>query len=61
MILFVRKFFTYFILFFYKVNRDVEFKGVKIYTNLGYFPYDDNLNSIWKYCEKHNIPILAHS
>lgn len=36
------------------------FRGVKLYPPLGYFPYDENLDETYRYCEEQNIPVLAH-
>ena len=36
------------------------FKGVKIYPNLGYFPYAPKLREIYAICEQKGIPVLAH-
>jgi len=37
-----------------------DFKGVKLYPPLGYFPYDKDLYPVYDYCQKNNIPIIAH-
>jgi len=37
-----------------------KFRGIKIYPNLGYFPYDDTLMEIYKICEKGNFPVMSH-
>jgi len=37
-----------------------KFRGIKIYPNLGYFPYDDKLMEIYKICEKGNFPVTSH-
>jgi len=42
----------------YVVNGN--FKGIKIYPPLGYFPYDVALNNIYDYCSKNGIPVIAH-
>jgi predicted TIM-barrel fold metal-dependent hydrolase len=36
------------------------FAGFKIYTLLGYFPYDSRLDCIYRYAEEEGIPIIAH-
>jgi predicted TIM-barrel fold metal-dependent hydrolase len=36
------------------------FKGIKIYPNLGYFPYDPRLTTMYEYAELHDLPIIAH-
>ncbi len=40
--------------------EDWNFKGVKIYPPLGYFPYDPDLDPIYEYCQEMNLPILTH-
>lgn len=45
---------------FKKCVEEWGFKGLKIYCNLGYFPYDPRLFEIYKYCEIHNLPVIAH-
>lgn len=37
-----------------------QFRGVKIYPPLGYFPYDERLYPIYRFCEENNLPIIAH-
>jgi predicted TIM-barrel fold metal-dependent hydrolase len=37
-----------------------QFRGVKIYPPLGYFPYDERLYPVYKFCEDHDLPIIAH-
>lgn len=37
-----------------------KFKGVKLYPPLGVFPYDKRLLPVYEYCQRNNIPILAH-
>jgi uncharacterized protein len=44
-----------------KCVEDWGFRGIKIYPNLGYFPYDDNLDSIYQYAIDKNIPVIAHA
>ena len=36
------------------------FGGVKLYPTLGYFPYDKDLSPIYDYCERNNLPVIAH-
>ena len=38
----------------------LNFKGIKLYPPLGYFPYDDRLDPIYEYCEEKNLPVLVH-
>ncbi len=35
-------------------------RGVKLYPPLGYFPQDELLYPIYEYCEKNNLPVIAH-
>jgi len=37
-----------------------KFRGIKIYPNLGYFPYDKNLMKIYSICEKGGFPVISH-
>lgn len=37
-----------------------NFKGIKIYPSLGFYPSDPRLKSIYKYAEDNKIPILSH-
>ncbi len=39
---------------------DAGFSGIKIYPALGYYPFDEVLLPLWKYCSDHNIPIMSH-
>ena len=36
------------------------FRGIKIYPPLGYFPYDERLDELYAYCDKHHLPVMAH-
>lgn len=36
------------------------FAGIKMYPPLGYFPFDPRLDKIYRYAEKHRIPITTH-
>jgi len=40
--------------------EELNFKGVKMYPSLGYFPYDNRLDDIYSYCNDNNIPIITH-
>lgn len=40
--------------------EDHKFAGVKIYPALGYYPFDEVLLPLWKYCVQHNLPIMTH-
>jgi predicted TIM-barrel fold metal-dependent hydrolase len=37
-----------------------NYKGVKIYNSLGYFPYDVRLFPIYEYIQNKKLPIIAH-
>jgi predicted TIM-barrel fold metal-dependent hydrolase len=44
-----------------------KFRGVKIYPNLGYYPYDKNtethterLREVYKICVQQNVPVMTH-
>jgi hypothetical protein len=37
-----------------------KFSGIKIYPALGYYPFDEKLLPLWKYCADNGIPILTH-
>ncbi len=43
-----------------KCVEEWDFKGVKLYPPLGYFPYDKRLYPIYEYCENNSLPIIAH-
>ena len=44
-----------------KINKGKGiFRGVKIYPPLGYLPTHPNLEPIFDYCEKYDIPITLH-
>ena len=45
---------------FHEYIETREFKGVKLYPNLGYFPNEKKLLKIYKICEEKKIPILSH-
>lgn len=36
------------------------FAGIKLYPPLGYYPFDERLNEIYAFAEKHQIPITTH-
>ena len=45
------------------LKRSVEelgFKGVKLYPNLGCFPYDEAFYPVYEYLQANNLPIIAH-
>ena len=45
---------------FIEAVTQLNYRGIKLYPPLGIFPYDERLLSIYDYCEKANIPIIAH-
>lgn len=40
--------------------EDYSFVGIKLYPALGYYPFDERLDKMYAYCQKHQIPILTH-
>jgi predicted TIM-barrel fold metal-dependent hydrolase len=40
--------------------ENLGFKGIKIYPNIGYFPYDKRLYPIYDYCIEKGLPVIAH-
>jgi len=45
---------------FRKCIDEWDFKGIKLYPPLGYFPYDEGLDDIYAYCQEKNLPVVAH-
>ena len=43
-----------------KSIEEWDFKGVKIYPPLGYFPYDEQLYPVYDYCATHKLPVISH-
>ena len=37
-----------------------DFHGLKLYPPLGIFPYDERLYPIYEYCQKLQLPVIAH-
>ena len=37
-----------------------NFKGIKLYPALGYYPFDEDLLALYHYCVDHNLPIVTH-
>lgn len=37
-----------------------DFCGIKIYPNIGYFPYDEALNKMYEYCQQYHLPVISH-
>lgn len=44
----------------HKYVLDGNFRGVKVYPNLGYYPDDDRLSRIYYLLEQSSIPVLSH-
>lgn len=40
--------------------EDYNFAGIKIYPALGYYPFDEILLPLWKYCVQNQLPIMTH-
>lgn len=40
--------------------EDHNFAGIKIYPALGYYPFDEALLPLWKYCVQNNLPVMSH-
>jgi len=45
---------------FFKYVEEHQFQGLKLYPPLGVFPYDERLYPIYEYCEKNQLPVIAH-
>jgi predicted TIM-barrel fold metal-dependent hydrolase len=43
------------------VGYGKDFKGVKLYTRLGYYPDAEPLLDVYDYCEKNQIPVVNHT
>lgn len=37
-----------------------KFRGIKIYPNMGYPPYDECLMQVYRVCAERNVPVIAH-
>lgn len=37
-----------------------NFRGIKIYPPLGFYPFDERLNPVYSYAQANNIPVMAH-
>jgi len=48
------------ILNFVKKYIGKEFKGIKIYPALGYWPFDQHLMPVFEYASKNSIPVMTH-
>ena len=40
--------------------EEKDFTGIKLYTSMGFFPFDERLYPIYEYAEKYQIPIMTH-
>lgn len=40
--------------------EDYQFAGIKMYPALGYYPFDEVLLPLYKYCVQHQLPIMTH-
>jgi uncharacterized protein len=38
-----------------------RFRGIKMYPALGFYPFDERLDGVWKYAEDNQIPVLVHA
>ncbi len=45
---------------FRRYIEEEGFTGIKLYTSMGFFPFDERLYPIYEYAEKHQIPIMTH-
>jgi predicted TIM-barrel fold metal-dependent hydrolase len=45
---------------FKRWHKEYKIRGLKIYPNLGYYPYDPILMEVYEYCEKNKLPVVAH-
>ncbi len=36
------------------------FSGIKLYPPLGFYPFDERLDKVYDYAQKHQIPIMMH-
>jgi len=43
-----------------KALESKTFAGIKLYPPNGFFPFDIRLDSLYKYAEENNIPIMTH-
>ena len=40
--------------------EDHQFSGIKMYPALGYYPFEEQLLPLYKYCVQNNLPIMTH-
>lgn len=43
-----------------RLKEDYDFKGIKIYPALGFFPSDANLYPVYEFASEQNLPVMAH-
>jgi predicted TIM-barrel fold metal-dependent hydrolase len=43
-----------------KYIEEHDFAGIKIYPALGFYPYDDRLDELYRYAISKNIPVISH-
>lgn len=46
--------------FLKKHMEELGFCGIKLYPSLGFFPFDQRLNEVYKYAQDKQIPIIMH-
>lgn len=46
--------------FLKKHIEELGFCGIKLYPSLGFFPFDQRLNEVYKYAQDKQIPIITH-
>lgn len=37
-----------------------NFRGIKLYPSLGFYPYDERLMPVYEYASKNNLPVISH-
>lgn len=45
---------------FRRYLEEKDFCGIKLYTSMGFFPFDERLYPIYEYAEKYQVPIMTH-
>ena len=45
---------------FYRMIEEHHFQGLKLYPPLGIYPFDERLYPIYDYCQKQQLPVIAH-
>jgi predicted TIM-barrel fold metal-dependent hydrolase len=41
--------------------RDLGYRGLKLYPNTGFYPYDERVFPLYERCEQWGLPILCHA